>query len=60
MYLITDIDECLYNNGNCSHICINTASSYYCECLTGYILQPNQRDCEGEYIIYIANEPYCM
>ena len=45
----TDVDECLYNNGNCSHDCINTQGSYYCECPTGYILQPNRRDCAGEY-----------
>ena len=46
---ITDIDECLDNNGNCSHDCVNTEGSYHCECPAGYILQSNKRDCEGEY-----------
>ena len=46
---ITDADECRYNNGNCSHICVNTTGSYYCECPPGYTLQPNQHDCQGEY-----------
>ena len=46
--MITDIDECLDNNGNCSHDCVNTESSYYCECPLGYILQSNKHDCKGE------------
>ena len=50
MFLITiDINECLNNNGSCSHDCINTVGSYYCECPTGHHLQPNNHDCEGEY-----------
>ena len=44
-----DIDECLDNNGSCSHECVNTVGSYYCECPTGHHLQPNNHDCEGEY-----------
>ena len=48
-FYITDANECLYNNGNCSHTCVNIAGSYYCVCYPGYILQSNQRDCEGEY-----------
>ena len=46
--IITDVDECLDNNGTCSHDCVNTEGSYYCECPPGYILQSNQHDCEGE------------
>ena len=48
MFIITDIDECLNNNGNCSHDCINIEGSYYCECPVGYNLQANKHDCEGE------------
>ena len=44
----TDVDECLDNNGNCSHDCVNTNGSYHCECPVGYILQSNKRNCEGE------------
>ena len=43
--VLTDIDECLPNNGGCSHNCTNTAGSYYCECAAGYILHPNNLDC---------------
>ena len=46
---IADINECLDNNGTCSHDCINTEGSYHCKCPPGYILLPNKRDCEGEY-----------
>ena len=47
-FIITDIDECLNNNGSCSHDCINTVGSYYCDCPTGHNLQPNNHDCEGK------------
>ena len=49
-YVITDVDECLNNNDTCSHDCVNTEGSYYCECPTGYNLQPNKHDCEGKYV----------
>ena len=47
--IITDFNECWDNNGNCSHDCVNTVSSYYCECPAGYNLQPNKHKCEGEF-----------
>ena len=43
--VITDINECQISNGGCAHACTNTDGSYYCECYTGYILQPSQHDC---------------
>ena len=48
--IVTDINECLDNNGMCSHTCVNTPGSYHCECPTDYILQPDNHNCtEGEY-----------
>ena len=52
----TDVDECLDNNGNCSHDCVNTEGSYYCKCPAGYILQPNYHVCEGKWIHTFADD----
>ena len=52
---ITDINECLTNNGGCAHNCTNTVGSYYCECPDGYVLQPNNHDCEGWQISYVCD-----
>ena len=47
---VTETNECLDNNGMCSHTCVNTPGSYHCECPTDYVLEPNLRTCkEGEY-----------
>ena len=50
MFIITDSDECLENNGSCSHNCVNTEGSYYCHCPVGYNLQTNKHDCEGKIV----------
>ena len=52
---ITDIDECLDNNGNCSNDCVNTEGSYYCKCPAGYHLQPNNRICKGKHSYVTVN-----
>ena len=36
--IVVDIDECQTNTDFCEHICVNTVSSYYCECNEGYEL----------------------
>ena len=46
--LVTDIDECSDNNGDCSHRCINSQGSFNCSCLPGYKLnQEWQGHCDG-------------
>ena len=48
--IITDVNECLNDNGMCSHTCVNTPGSYHCECPADYTLQPDNHNCtEGEY-----------
>ncbi|XP_013068797.2 fibulin-1-like [Biomphalaria glabrata] len=42
-----DIDECAVPHNVCSHICINTKTSFVCSCPTGYQLdQNNNRTCK--------------
>lgn len=40
-----DINECLIDNGNCSHSCINTIGSYECQCRSGFFLSNDTRTC---------------
>ena len=42
---VTDVNECLNNNGGCSHTCANMAGTHRCECPPGYTLHSNRRDC---------------
>ena len=45
--LLTDIQECSDNNGNCTHNCTNTEGSYYCTCEDGYELENDGHTCKG-------------
>ena len=50
--LIADVNECLVNNGNCEHRCVNTVGSYYCECNSGYMLESDKHNCKGKYVSF--------
>ncbi|XP_035667071.1 integrin beta-like protein C isoform X2 [Branchiostoma floridae] len=42
-----DVDECLVNNGGCSHDCVNTDGSYHCMCPVGRLLNPlDNKQCD--------------
>ena len=47
-----DINECLVENAGCSHICLNTAGSFECECRRGYTLNVDTKSCDGEHNIH--------
>jgi len=36
-----DVNECEINNGDCMHLCVDTPTSYHCQCRTGYKLIDN-------------------
>ena len=53
--MFIDIIDCRFNNGNCSHRCINTLGSYYCKCNSGYELLPDKHTCEGNVYVCLNN-----
>lgn len=42
---LSDTDECMFNNGGCQHVCVNTVGSYECRCKEGFFLSDNQHTC---------------
>lgn len=61
---ISDINECEIP-GSCSQTCYNTKGGYKCECLDGYMLEPNNnRRCraKGELFLFLSDNMnlYCM
>ena len=47
MYYLLDINECAEGTDGCTHQCVNTISSYYCTCNTGYSLNADLHWCSG-------------
>jgi hypothetical protein len=43
------VNECLTNNGGCSHICVDTPTSYHCQCRPGYELI-DDHSCDGKQL----------
>ena len=41
----TDVNECMTDNGGCSHKCINTYQSHKCRCPNGLVLSSNGKTC---------------
>ena len=44
LFNVTDLDECLTDNGGCQHTCVNTNGSYTC-------------GCDGHYRLFTHDEP---
>ena len=45
---MTEIDECTEGTHLCSQLCINTNGSYICDCRSGFIIDVDERTCDGE------------
>ena len=43
-----DINECLVNNGECSHQCYNIPGLFYCGCPEGTTMAPDNLTCVGK------------
>lgn len=54
--IMTDINECLENNGLCEGECHNTEGSYECSCPDGKRLTANGRTCQGRPYIHLAQQ----
>ena len=44
-----DFDECVTNNGGCSHFCHNTIGSFYCSCPQSMTLSKRGDYCIGKW-----------
>ncbi|XP_064613167.1 fibrillin-2-like [Liolophura sinensis] len=44
-YDCSDVNECEFINGGCSHDCVNTAGSYHCACPDGFALSTDDKSC---------------
>ena len=53
MYVCIDIDECVERLTLCDHNCTNTAGSYFCTCLDGYMLEMDNHTCAGNDYIFL-------
>ena len=48
---VQDIDECNEASDQlCQHQCVNTPSTYHCECHPGYSLLNDGVNCEGQLL----------
>ncbi len=48
MPIFVDTDECQGTSHGCIQICTNTVGSYMCGCQTGFQLDGDGRQCNGE------------
>ena len=48
VFLVSDVDECLEDNGGCSDDCVDTDGSYHCTCQDGYQVGADLKTCQGK------------
>uniref|UniRef100_A0A4W3GLC5 Matrilin 2 n=1 Tax=Callorhinchus milii TaxID=7868 RepID=A0A4W3GLC5_CALMI len=52
---ICGIDSCALGNHGCEHRCINTETSFICQCHDGYTLNPDGKSCERINLCALGN-----
>lgn len=45
LYFFPDRDVCNSVDHGCEHVCVNTDSSYICQCYEGFILREDKKTC---------------
>ena len=51
---LSDIDECLTENGGCNQTCVNKPGSFECQCSAGYALGDDGKSCSGMFMNVIV------
>ncbi|XP_067884650.1 matrilin-3-like [Heterodontus francisci] len=55
METLCGVDMCAIGNHDCEQICVSTATSYYCRCRPGFILNEDQKTCSRVDMCAIGN-----
>lgn len=58
--IITDINECDTDNGQCDQLCNNYPGGYNCSCNPGYTLDIDGRSCNGNTPLYYYTSIYLV
>ena len=59
LIIFIDVDECLTDNGGCTHQCNNDIGSYNCSCWDGYELSSDNHTCIGKCTFLVAAHKVC-
>ncbi|MBN3313735.1 MATN3 protein, partial [Atractosteus spatula] len=51
------VDPCTLGNHGCEHICVTTATSYYCKCHDGFLLKEDKKTCAKEVKAAVTADP---
>uniref|UniRef100_A0A8C4X3P2 Matrilin 3a n=1 Tax=Erpetoichthys calabaricus TaxID=27687 RepID=A0A8C4X3P2_ERPCA len=58
-FYLTGFDPCAAGNHDCEQICVSTASSYYCRCQDGFVLNPDKKTCSSKIALATTDPCKC-